>query len=243
MLGNSLMPDSQLESMLPDCETVYENLKTSFVDVEALRDDIKRQRISGYLRFEGRGDEGVVVFEEGEPQKARVETGDTTEVLEEFDEVLEILATGEYSLEVSDCDDTEIQIIRNQMTGSIVEENLSTRYINLRNYLLKLDDDFDGYITVDEDEFQGMITIEDGDASGAILETDGEAVMGNDAIDEILGASEERNLHLDVYRIEEETNDDETTDRVKQEIEKISEDFEDKADEILDDMGLNPDDL
>ncbi|XGI84630.1 hypothetical protein ACEU6E_05125 [Halorutilales archaeon Cl-col2-1] len=229
--------------MLPDCETVYENLKTSFVDVEALRDDIERQRISGYLRFEGRGDEGVVVFEEGEPQKARVETGDTTEVLEEFDEVLEILATGEYSLEVSDCDDTEIQIIRNQMTGSIVEENLSTRYINLRNYLLKLDDDFDGYITVDEDEFQGMITIEDGDASGAILETDGEAVMGNDAVDEILGASEERNLHLDVYRIEEETDDDETTDRVKQEIEKISEDFEDKADEILDDMGLNPDDL
>ncbi|MDY6776157.1 MAG: hypothetical protein SV253_08835 [Halobacteria archaeon] len=231
--------------MLPDCETVYENLKTSFVDVEALRDDIERQGLSGYLRFEGNGEEGVTVFEDGMAKTTKIEgqTRTGTEVHDGFEEALSSLESGEYRIEVADCGETELEIIRNQMTGEKIEEDLSTRYINLRNYLLKLDDDFDGYLTINEEEIQGMVTIDRGDASGAILETDGEAVMGNEAVDEILSMSESRNLHLDVYKVEAETEDGETTDEIKQEIEKISEDFEDKADEILDDMGLDPDEL
>jgi len=237
--------------MLPEGEYLYKDLSSDFVDVDKLLNEISQEDVSGYLSFESEeGDEsGFAELTRGMVGRMKIiRNGDeSVDDSDGGDALKEVLKGGSYTVQVVECDDSgegdsqhkarkrgnKVRHIYRQHRPTTVplherdrpEERLS--YHNPVGGSRRRRDYGGRNPRRGEDEHTTEIFV------------------GDEALKEALGLIEDGEVTVDIYDMseedvkEKEESEEAIGERMQGELEGISDEFEDKADELLDDMGLD----
>lgn len=235
--------------MLPEGEYLYKDLSSDFVDVDKLIGEISEEGVSGYLSFESDEGEksGFAELSSGEPGRVKI-LSDGEEKTEEGVEALKkILEDGSYTVQVVECDESGQEIVNIKLENEEIKSDISADEIEVPSFLSTniTDQKNDCHLILLSDGYSGVITMVDGIPEEAKVSTPTEIFVGNEALRKALEYIEEGEVTVDVYMMtekeveEKEEKDEAIGERMKGELEGISEEFEKKADDLLDDMGLD----
>lgn len=235
--------------MLPEGEYLYKDLSSDFVDVDKLIDEIREEGVSGYLSFEEDGGEekGFAELSLGEPGRVKIVRGGEEHTDEGVEALKKILEDGSYTVQVVECDESGQEIVSIKLENEEIKSDISADEIEVPNFLSTniTDQKNDCHLILLSDGYSGVITMVDGIPEEAKVSTPTEIFVGNEALKKALEYIEEGEVTVDVYMMteeeveEKEERDEAIGERMKGELEGISEEFEEKADELLDDMGLD----
>ncbi len=235
--------------MLPEGEYLYKDLSSDFVDFDKLMNEIREERVSGYIGFESNEGEETGFAELNDGGAGRVKIyRDGEEIVEEGKDALgKIIKEGGYTMQVVDCDESEQEIVKIKLENEEIKKDISTEDLDVPNFLSTniTDQENDCHLVLLSDDYSGVVTMVNGIPEQAKVSTPKEIFVGNAALKKALEYIEEGEVSLDIYRMtdmeieEKEDTDEAIGERMKGELEGISEEFEKKADELLDDMGLD----
>lgn len=235
--------------MLPEGEYIYKDLSSDFVDVDKLIDEIREERVSGYLSFksEDSGEKGFAELDQGEPGRVKSIRNGEERITDGAEALTEILEEGGYTVQVVDCGESGQEIVNIKLENEEIKSGISTEEMDVPQFLSTniTDQKNDCHLILISEGYSGVITMVDGVPEQAKVSTPTEIFVGNDALSKALEYIDEGEVSIDVYRMtDEEVKEKEDTEeaigeRMKGELEGISEEFEKKADDLLADMGLD----
>ena len=235
--------------MLPEGEYLYKDLSSDFVDVDKLIDEIREEEISGYLSFENEeGDvSGFAELSSGNPGRVKTVRNGEEHTDEGVEALKKVLGDGSYTVQVVECDESGQEIIGIKLENEEIKSDISADEIEVPDFLSTniTDQKNDCHLILLSDGYSGVITMVDGIPEEAKVSTQTEILVANEALKEALNYIEEGEVTVDVYMMteeeveEKEEREEAIGERMKGELEGISEEFEEKADELLDDMGLD----
>lgn len=235
--------------MLPEGEYLYKDLSSDFVDVGKLIDEVREEKVSGYLSFESEegGERGFAELDKGEPGRVKKIRNGEESIREGAKALRGILEEGGYIIQVVDCNESGQEIVDIKLKNEEVKSGISTEEINVPQFLSTniTDQKNDCHLILISEGYSGVITMVDGVPEQAKVSTPTEIFVGNKALSEALDYIEKGEVSIDVYRMtdkeveEKEKTEEAIGERMKGELEGISEEFEKKADDLLSDMGLD----
>jgi len=86
--------------------------------------------------------------------------------------------------------------------GEVVHENLRTAFVDLNNFLQTVkEDNFTGYIQVSFWDYEGILFLEAGEIVNAFEETQGKRKGGEEAVENIIRQSKQKDGRINVYRL------------------------------------------
>lgn len=235
--------------MLPEGEYLYKDLSSDFVDVGKLIDEIREEGVSGYMSFESDGgnESGFAELSSGEPGRVKILRDGEEHTYEGVEALKKILKDGSYTVQVVGCDESGQEIVSIKLENEEIKSDISANDIEVPSFLSTniTDQKNDCHLILISDGYSGVVTMVDGIPEEAKVSTPTEIFVGNEALRKALEYIEEGKVTVDVYMMteeeieEKEEKDEAIGERMKGELEGISEEFEEKADELLDDMGLD----
>ncbi len=232
--------------MLPEGNKVVEDLETEFLpSVDELVEELQDSRVTGYISFEGDDGEGFGALDAGVPGKIKVERNGVEKVEHGAEGLKEVFETGSYTVQVVDCSESGREIVDIKLNNDEIKTDMDVDDADLPEFLKTniTEQKNDCHVVVFSGGFSGVVTMVDGVPAQAKLSTGEEVLMGDDALGRVLDEAEEGGVVLDIYRISEESTDQVAEEvigeQMEDELESISDDFEEKADDLLDDMGLD----
>ncbi len=235
--------------MLPEGEYVYKDLSSDFVDVGKLIDEIREERVSGYLSFESESSDerGFAELDRGEPGRVKTITNGEETTTSGPEALGEILEEGGHTIQVVDCNESGQEIVEIKLKNEEIKSGISTEDVDVPQFLSTniTDQRNDCHLILISEGYSGVITMVDGVPEQAKVSTPTEIFVGNDALEKALEYVKEGEVSIDVYRMtdeevkEKEEAEEAIGERMKGELEGISEEFEEKADDLLADMGLD----
>lgn len=235
--------------MLPEGEYIYKDLSSDFVDVGKLINEIREERVSGYLSFESEdgGERGFAELDKGEPGRVKKIRNGEERITDGAEALTEILEEGGYTVQVVDCGESGQEIVDIKLKNEEIKSGISTEGVDVPQFLSTniTDQKNDCHLILISEGYSGVITMVDGVPEQAKVSTPTEIFVGNEALNKALEYIDEGEVSIDVYRMtDEEVKEKEDTEeaigeRMKGELEGISEEFEKKADDLLADMGLD----
>ncbi len=231
--------------MLPEGEKVVEDLETEFLpSVDEFLEELKQKRVTGYISFEGNDGEGFAAVDAGVPGKVKVTRNGVEKVEHGADGLREVFDTGSYTVQVVDCSESGREIVDIKLNNDEIKTDMKAGDVDLPKFLKTniTEQKNDCHIVVFAERYSGIVTMVDGIPAQAKLSTEDEIHIGDEALQRILEGTREGGVVLDIYRISEDSTDQVAEEvigeQMEDELESISSDFEDKADDLLDDMGL-----
>jgi len=86
--------------------------------------------------------------------------------------------------------------------GDIVHENLRTAFVDLNSFLQTLkEDNFTGYVQVSFWDYEGILFLEAGEIVNALEEAQGKRRGGEEAVENIIRMSKQKDGRINVYRL------------------------------------------
>jgi hypothetical protein len=235
--------------MLPEGEYLYKDLSSDFVDVDKLLDEVGEEGVSGYLSFESddSDERGFAELSLGEPGRLKVMRNGKEHTDEGQEGLEKVLKKGSYTVQVVECDESGQEIVSIKLENEEIKSDISTEDIDVPNFLSTniTDQKNDCHLLLISEEHSGVVTMVDGIPEEAKISTPKEIFVGNEALNKALEYIDDGEVTVDVYEMTEEEVEEKQEaesaigERMKGELEGISEEFEEKADELLDDMGLD----
>ena len=232
--------------MLPEGEYLYKDLSSEFVDLEKLIEEIGEENVSGYMSFENEDERGFAVLDRGEIGRVKITRNGRERTEEGTDAVRDILQKDEYTVQVVDCNESGREIVDIKLQNEEIKSGIDAADIDVRSFLATniTDQENDCHIILISDDYSGVVTMVDGIPTQAKLSTPDEILVGNDALEKALGYIDAGEVDIDIYRMSDEEVEEKESgkqvigEQMEGELEGISDEFEDKADDLLDDMGL-----
>ena len=232
--------------MLPEGEYLYKDLSSEFVDLEKLLDEIEEEKTSGYMSFENDNERGFAVLDRGEIGRIKITRNGRERIEQGEDAVRDVLQSGEYTVQVVDCNESGREVVDIKLENEEIKSGIDTDEIDVPNFLATniTDQENDCHIILISDEYSGVVTMVDGIPTQAKLSTPDEILVGNDALKKALDYIDAGEVTIDIYRMSEkevekqESGKEVIGEQMEDELEGISDEFEEKADDLLDDMGL-----
>jgi len=235
--------------MLPEGEYLYKDLSSDFVDLEKLLEEVGEEGVSGYMSFENDDERGFAVLNQGKVGRVKITRNGHERTEEGTDAVRDVLQKDEYTVQVVDCNESGREIVDIKLKNEEIKSGIDTSGVDVPSFLGTniTDQENDCHIILISEEYSGVVTMVDGIPTQAKLSTPDEIFVGNDALEKALGYIGRGEVAIDIYRMSEEEVEEQESgkqvigEQMEDELEGISDDFEDKADDILDDMGLGMD--
>lgn len=232
--------------MLPEGNKVVEDLETEFLpSVDELVEELQDSRVTGYISFEGDDGEGFGALDAGVPGKIKVVRNDVEKVEHGVEGLKDVFENGSFTVQVVDCSESGREIVDIKLNNDEIKTDMQADEVDLPKFLKTniTEQGNDCHIVVFSDGYSGVVTMVEGVPAQAKLSTGGEVLMGDDALQRVLEEADGGGVVLDIYRISEDSTDEVAEqvigEQMEDELESISDDFEEKADDLLDDMGLD----
>jgi hypothetical protein len=234
--------------MLPQGETVYEDLSSDFVETEDFLSDLADSEVTGYLSFEGDGGHGFALVEDGEPRTIKLFENGDERVLEGRSGIVDLFDRGSYTVDVVDCDESGREIVKIKVSNEEFKSGIDTGDIDLRNFLATnvTDQDNDCHLMMVDETTTAIVTFVEGLPVQAKYSTPEEILVGAEALDRILDYLQEHDTEVDIYKLTEKEVEEEVGEKeevigehVEDELQDLSSTFEEKADDLLDEMGMD----
>ncbi|MFW5929408.1 MAG: hypothetical protein ACOCT0_03195 [Halobacteriota archaeon] len=233
--------------MLPEGDKVVEDLETEFLpSVDELLAELHDKRVTGYVEFEGSGSRGFAALDAGDPGKIKLVTRGEEETFSGAEGLKDVFDSGSYTVQVVDTSESGREIVEIKLNNQEIKTDMSADDVDLPKFLKTniTEQNNDCHIVVFGDAYSGVVTMVDGIPAQAKVSTEDEILIGDDALRQVLDGADAGEVVIDIYRISDEEGErDEVAEevigeRMEEELSSISSDFEEKADDLLDDMGL-----
>lgn len=168
---------------LPQGKSLHENLKSAFVDVSRLVDDLSGSKFSGYLTMKAGGDrEGLVLFFHGLMSDVYSYRGGHVTVGEAgLDQILEDAQREDALISVRELEDDFVASYAALFYGRELHSGLDAKAVKIRNMVESLEaDGLTGCVHVQtgEEHVEGFIFLNEGRQLGSYYREGSELVSG-----------------------------------------------------------------
>ncbi|MFB6282760.1 MAG: hypothetical protein ABEK59_02360 [Halobacteria archaeon] len=232
--------------MLPDGKYVYDGLESEFVDEEDFFGELREKEVSGYIELKKDSRNCYGLIEDGEVKEIKILKEGEVKVVEGRNDLEALLDEGGFAVDVVDCRESAVEITAIKLRNKVVKTGISSADIDIPSFLRTnvTEQGNDCHIIILGDDGLGILTMLEGIPKNAKYSTEDEIRIGTRALDKLLDFMENNDVNIDVYTLTKEEKDELETEteivneQIEKELSEISDSFDDKADELLDDMGL-----
>lgn len=166
VLGAPGAPPLEMVYPLPSGRAQYEGLKSAFVDFPKLLRTLRNDQHTGYVRLDGGGFSGVLLFHEGHLLEALssepgAQNGDAA-----FQAVRRSMEAGTSTLDVIDLAGDTVDALAQLLTAPLMFTGLLGRFVNFEALL--------AYLT--EEKIEGAVVVVGADDVGIILLSQGQVL-------------------------------------------------------------------
>jgi hypothetical protein len=188
----------------PQGKIIYENLNTSFTNLEELLIGLKSERHTGFVRISYWDYNGALFMDSGKLINAVAERGNERSAgLDAVSGIMEKSRQKDGTISVHSLQTELVTLLAGAANGEVIHQDLSTEFTNLTGLLEKLRaDKHTGSVEVvlQGDNGIGVIFLQDGDAVTSILSTNGESFSGADMLPKVIERASIHGAIFNVYR-------------------------------------------
>jgi hypothetical protein len=192
--------------IIPKGRVVYENLNTSFTNLNELLSELQSERHTGYMRVRYWDYEAVLYFDGGKIINGFEETGEERVFgADAVSGLIEKVQEKDGAISVYQMPAETITLLASAIRGEVVHKDLSSEFTNLSRLIEKLQrESLTGYVEVDihDVEGSGMIFIQAGDPLTSVISINGETVAGPEVLQRILQTASDYDATFNVYKAE-----------------------------------------
>lgn len=192
--------------IIPKGRVVYENLNTSFTNLNELLSELQSERFTGYMRVRYWDYEAVLYFDGGKIINGFEEKGEERIIgADAVSGLVEKVQEKDGAISVYQMPAETITLLASAIHGEVVHKDLSSEFTNLSRLIEKLRrESLTGYIEVDihDVDGSGMIFIQAGDPLTSVISINGETVAGSDVLQRILQTASDHDATFNVYKAE-----------------------------------------
>lgn len=189
--------------LIPKGKVVYENLNTSFTNLNELVSELKDQRHTGYVGINYWNYQGVFFFDGGNLINALEETDDQRIVgFEAVNHVLEKALEKDGTISVYQMPAETVTLLASAIGGEALHKELSSEFTSLPRLIEKLcAQEHTGYIevTTNDSDGAGMIFMQSGELLISIFSLNGETSLRQGECSEIISFASNRGATFNVY--------------------------------------------
>ena len=191
--------------ILPKGEAVYENLRTSFVDLNSFLLSLKEDDFTGYVQLSFWDYEGVLFLEAGEIVNATEEARGTRKRGEEAVENIILMSKQKDGrINVYRLTPEMVTILASTSMEEAIYKDLSTEFTSLDKLIEKLSSErYSGYIDIilNDDKGRGLIFFQEGDVVEAVMSGEGaEGISGKEMLAKVIDDAHKMGAIFNVYR-------------------------------------------
>lgn len=195
--------------IIPKGRAIYENLNTSFTNLNELLTELKNERHTGFMRVRYWDYEAVIYFDGGKIINGVEERGDER-ILgpEAVSGLIEKAQEKDGAISVYQLPAETVTLMASSIRGEVVHRDLSSEFTNLPKLIEKLrSESHTGYIEVSLQNIEGtgMIFMQAGDPIASVLSVNGETNSGPNALHQIIDIASSHAATFNVYRAELES--------------------------------------
>ena len=188
----------------PQGKIIYENLSTSFTNLEELLIELKSERQTGYVHVSYWDYDGALFLESGKVINAAVEQGNERITgLDAVSGIMEKSREKEGTISVHSLPSELVTLLAGIANGDAIHQGLTTEFTNLTGLFEKLyADGLTGFIEIllQGGGGVGMVFFQDGDPVTSILSINGESSSGPNVLQKIVEIAKIRGATFNVYR-------------------------------------------
>ena len=188
----------------PQGKIIYENLNTSFTNLEELLLGLKSERHTGFVRISYWDYDGALFIDNGKLINAVAERGGKRSAgLDAVSGIMEKSKQKDGTISVHSLPTELVTLLASAANGEVIHKDLSTEFTNLAGLLEKLRaDKHTGSVEVilQGDNGIGVVFLQDGDAVASIISMNGESYSGADMLPKIIEKASTHGAIFNVYR-------------------------------------------
>lgn len=195
--------------IIPKGHVVYENLNTSFTNLNELLTELQSERLTGYMRVSYWDYEAVIYFDGGNIIHGFEEKGGERIVgPDAVSGLIEKAQEKDGAISVYQLPPETVTLLASAIRGEVVHKDLSSEFTNLPKLIEKLSSEaHTGYIEIalQAIEGTGMIFMQSGEPVASVISVDGETSSGPNVMRQIIEIASTQLATFNVYRAELET--------------------------------------
>ncbi|MBW2040261.1 MAG: hypothetical protein JRI46_11865 [Deltaproteobacteria bacterium] len=191
--------------ILPKGEAVYENLRTSFVDLNSFLQSLKEDDFTGYVQLSFWDYEGALFLEAGEIVNAIEEAKGTIKGGEEaVENIIHMSKQKDGRINVHRLAPEMVTILASTSMEEAIYKDLSTEFTSLDKLIEKLSKErHSGYIdiTLKDNKGRGIIFFQEGEVAEAMMSGEGGGgIYGKEMLTKIIDDAQNTGATFNVYR-------------------------------------------
>jgi hypothetical protein len=187
----------------PQGKIIYENLSTSFTNLEELLIELKAEHQTGYVHVSYWDFDGALFLDSGKIINAATELGgERITGVDAVSGIMEKSKEKEGTISVHSLPSELVTLLASVANGDAIHQGLTTEFTNLPGLFEKLyADGLTGFVEI---VFQGggvgMVFFQEGDPVTSILSMNGESSSGPNVLQRIVELAKVRGATFNVYR-------------------------------------------
>lgn len=193
--------------LYPQGKTVIGDLKTSFVNIDGVLQELRNDHFTGYVKISYDDYDGLVIYENGDPVESVEEYSDGRPRVEGSDAMNNVIAKtkeGGGTLNIQELPTNVVNMMLRAIHSKVVYKDLLSEFTQIKNLLVTLKTkQITGHVEIEmnDDAGQAFIFLEDGKLIESLFSSgDGTTFSGKKGLAKILEVANEVGYIMNVFQ-------------------------------------------
>lgn len=195
--------------LYPQGKTVIGDLKTSFVNIEGVLQELKHEKFTGYVKISSENYDGVVIYESGNPIESVEDYTDGRPRVDGSEAMANVIAKtkeGGGLLNIQELPSNVVDMMLRAIHSRVIYEKLLSDFTQIKNLLVTLKTkQITGHVEIEMNDNAGeaFIFLEDGKLIESLFSSgDGTTFSGKKGLAKILEVANEVGYVMNVFQAE-----------------------------------------
>lgn len=193
--------------LYPQGKTVIGDLKTSFVNIDGVLQELRNEKFTGYVKISYDEYDGLVIYENGDPVESVEEYSDGRQRVEGADAMTNVIAKtkeGGGVLNIQELPSNVVNMMMRAIHSKVVYKDLMSEFTQIKNLLVTLKTkQITGHVEIEmnDDAGEAFIFLEDGKLIESLFSSgDGTTYSGKKGLAKILEVANEVGYVMNVFQ-------------------------------------------
>lgn len=195
--------------LYPQGKTVIGDLKTSFVNIDGVLQELKNEKFTGYVKISSDNYDGLVIYENGDPVESVENYADGRPRVEGSEAMTNVIAKtkeGGGLLNIQELPSNVVNMMLRAIHSKVVYKDLLSEFTQIKNLLVTLKTkQITGHVEIEMNDGAGeaFIFLEDGKLIESLFSSgDGTTFSGKKGLAKILEVANEVGYVMNVFQAE-----------------------------------------
>ncbi len=196
--------------LYPQGKTVIGDLKTAFVNIDGVLQELKQDKFTGYVKISSEKYDGLVIYENGDPIESVEDFTDGRPRVEGSEAMTNVIARtkeGDGLLNIQELPLNVVNMMLRAIHSKVVYRDLLSEFTQIKNLLVTLKTkQITGHVEIEmnDDAGEAFIFLEDGKLIESLFSSgDGTTFSGKKGLAKILEVANEVGYIMNVFQAEQ----------------------------------------